>query len=93
MFDLRANYTVKVGGRVRDKEDMDPSDRTFFLCVTKEKFLELLSEYPKSKSVLQKRALERRKVIIDHLVKMEEFNEKKHQKHQKIVHKRAKFNA
>jgi len=82
MFDLRANYTVKVGGRVKETEGNAPSnDRTFFLCVTQEKFLALLDEYPKSKSVLQKRALERRKVIIDHLVKLEEFNEKKNEKH------------
>jgi len=51
------------------------------LCVTQEKFLALLDEYPKSKIVLQKRALERRKVIIDHSVKLEEFNEKKNEKH------------
>jgi hypothetical protein len=53
MFDLRANYTVKVGGKAKEKDSLDDNnDRTFFLCVTKEKFLELLNEYPKSKSVL-----------------------------------------
>lgn len=82
MFDLRANYTVKVGGFVKNFEIQIPSsERTFFLCVTKEKFLSLLEEYPKSKGVLQKRALERRKVIVDHLIKLEEFNDLKHDRH------------
>jgi hypothetical protein len=69
IFNLRANYVVKVGGK-EDCEDNDihtKCDRTFLLCVTKEKFLSLLAAFPKAKNAIQKKSLERRKVIIDHL--------------------------
>ena len=88
IFNLRANYVVKVGG---DKKG--ENERTFFLCVTKEKFLNLLNQYPKSKSVIQKRSLERRKVIIGHLELTEAFIARKNEKHQKISRKRTLYNA
>ena len=59
LFDLRANYVIKVGG----KEDLGPkssaskSDRTFFLCVSREMFEEIFKRFPKSKFTIQKRAL------------------------------------
>ena len=66
MFDLVANYMIKVSGKDNLSYQTNKEERTFFLCVKAEIFKEVLELYPKSKLVCQKRALERRKVFIDH---------------------------
>lgn len=71
MFDLRANFVAKVGGR--EALQTAKHDKTFFLCVSKLVFDRLFEQFPRSRLVIQKRALERRKVFIDHLEKLEEF--------------------
>ena len=52
IFNLRANYVIKVGGKEHGKCKQSDDSRTFLLCVTKEKFLELLNQFPKAKSVV-----------------------------------------
>jgi len=51
LFDLRANYVIKVGGKVElsPKSSASKSDRTFFLCVSREIFDEIIERFPKSK--------------------------------------------
>jgi hypothetical protein len=41
MFDLRANFAVKVGGKEDYNLTTAKQDRTFFLCVSKEVFQEI----------------------------------------------------
>jgi len=41
MFDLRCNYTVKVGGKQDFIVNTAKHDRTFFLCVTKDVLMSL----------------------------------------------------
>lgn len=78
MFDLRSNFVVKVGG----KEDTETvkQERTTFLCVSQDVFKRLFALFPKSKNVVQRRALERRSVFMQHLEKLEEFLKKKKKK-------------
>lgn len=71
----------------------EKKDRTFFLCVSSEIFNQLLEQFPKSKFILQKRSLERRKVFTEHLEKLESFLEIKKQKMEKITLKRLKYEA
>jgi signal-transduction protein with cAMP-binding, CBS, and nucleotidyltransferase domain len=71
MFDLRANYIVKIGGKEEFEQKATKADRTFFLCVDQEVFRELLDQFPKSKFLVQKRGLQRRKVFMDQLEKLE----------------------
>jgi hypothetical protein len=79
MFDLRANFVVKVGGKEDYYKTVEKQYRTFFLCISKEVFVKLYDQFPKSKFVAQKRALERRKVFITHLEKLEAYiAEKEH---------------
>jgi hypothetical protein len=78
MFDLRSNFVVKVGG----KEDTETvkQERTTFLCVSQDVFKRLFALFPKSKNVVQRRALERRSVFMQHLAKLEQFLKKKKKK-------------
>jgi len=73
MFDLRSNFVVKVGGKEGFLNQTSKQHRTTFLCVSKEIFERLFELFPKSKIVVQKRALERRKVFIEQLERLEEF--------------------
>ena len=73
MFDLRSNFVIKVGGKEDYLKQTAKQDRTTFLCVSQEIFENLFELFPKSKIVVQKRALERRRVFMDHLEKLEEF--------------------
>lgn len=75
MFDLRANYVIKVSGKqlYGDEKETTKYERTFFLCVKKDVLDELFTTYPKCKFTVQKRALQRRKVLIEHLEKCEEY--------------------
>ena len=41
MFDLRANYVVKVGGKEDYNAKTSKSERTFFLCVSHDVFKRL----------------------------------------------------
>ena len=86
MFDLRANFVVKVGGKEDYNTKTAKQERTFFLCVSREIFKRLFDQFPKSKFVAQKRALERRKVFIEHLERVEAFIDEKN----KIIQKRLK---
>lgn len=43
MFNLRANYTIKVGGRVDMNKQTLKQDRTFFLCVSQEIFNKMMN--------------------------------------------------
>ena len=73
MFDLRSTFVIKVGGKEDYLKQTAKADRTTFLCVSQEIFENLFSLFPKSKIVVQKRALERRRVFMDHLEKLEKF--------------------
>jgi hypothetical protein len=93
MFDLRANFVVKVGGKEDYSLSTAKQDRTFFLCVSQEVFQKLFEQFPKSKFVAQKRALERRKVFIEHLEKLETFLTEKDKKMKKLTRKRLRNEA
>lgn len=93
MFDLRANFVVKVGGKEDYSLSTAKQDRTFFLCVSQEVFQKLFEQFPKSKFVAQKRALERRKVFIEHLEKLETFLDEKDKKMKKLTKKRLRNEA
>ena len=80
MFDLRANFVVKVGGKEEFTMQIDKQDRTFFLCVSQEVFTNMFEQFPKSKFIVQKRALERRRVFMEHLEKLEDFLKKRKKK-------------
>lgn len=88
MFDLRSNFVVKVGG----KEDTETvkQERTTFLCVSQDVFKRLFALFPKSKNVVQKRALERRSVFMQHLAKLEQFLKKKKKKMRQLQQTRQK---
>ena len=51
----------------------------------------MFEQFPKSKFVVQKRALERRRVFMDHLEKLEEFLEKKQKKMKQLAKKKLKY--
>ena len=51
MFDLRANFVVKVGGKEDYNTKTAKQERTFFLCVSQEIFKRLFDQFPKSKFV------------------------------------------
>jgi hypothetical protein len=87
MFDLRSNFVVKVGGKEDYSLSTAKQDRTFFL------FQKLFEQFPKSKFVAQKRALERRKVFIEHLEKLETFLDEKDKKMKKLTKKRLRNEA
>lgn len=55
-----------------------------FLCAGQKIVDRLFELFPKSKIVVQKRALERRAVFVSHLEKLEEFLKKKQKKMKKI---------
>jgi hypothetical protein len=57
MFDLRANFTVKVTGKEETVHFVAKSERTFMLCVDKDVLSEVLEKFPKSKFLCYKRAL------------------------------------
>ena len=59
MFDLYPNFVAKVGGKAEYGQATCKQNRTFFLCIKKKIFLELLEQHTKSKIILQKRALKR----------------------------------
>ena len=90
MFDLRSNFVVKVGGKEDLNKQTAKQDRTTFLCVSQAVFERLFELFPKSKIVVQKRALERRRVFMDHLEKLEQFIEQKHKKMKKLQKKRMR---
>jgi hypothetical protein len=52
-----------------------------------------MEQYPKSKFILQKRSLERRKVFMEHLERLEMFMELKQKKMERITTKRLIFEA
>lgn len=52
MFDLRANFVVKVGGKEDYLSQTSKQNRTTFLCVSKEVFERLFELFPKSKIVV-----------------------------------------
>lgn len=88
MFDLRSNFVIKVGGKEDYLKQTAKQDRTTFLCVSQEIFENLFELFPKSKIVVQKRALERRRVFMDHLEKLEEFLAVKKKKMKMLQKKR-----
>jgi hypothetical protein len=58
--------------------------------VSQDVFQKLFDQFPKSKFVAQKRALERRKVFIAHLEKLEAFLQEKDRKQKKLTKQRLK---
>lgn len=60
------------------------------MCVSQDVFQKLFDQFPKSKFVAQKRALERRKVFIAHLEKLEAFLQEKDRKQKKLTKQRLK---
>lgn len=91
MFDLRSNFVVKVGG----KEDTETvkQERTTFLCVSQDVFKRFFALFPKSKNVVQRRALERRSVFMQHLAKLEQFLKKKKKKMRQLQQTRQRNEA
>ena len=89
MFDLRSTFVIKVGGKEDYLKQTAKVDRTTFLCVSQEIFESLFELFPKSKIVVQKRALERRRVFMDHLEKLEKFLAKKQKKMRLLNKKRV----
>ena len=79
MFDLRANFTIKVTGKEDTLNFVAKSERTFFLCVDQEILTELLEKFPKAKFICYKRALQRRKVFMGHYEKLEAYLKMKEQ--------------
>ena len=78
IFDLRCSFVVKVGGKENIfNKFQNRMERTTFLCVPDEYFQELLELFPKSKNIVLKRALERRKVWTNQLEKLEVYMAKK----------------
>ena len=78
IFDLRSSFTVKVGGKENLFNNIqNRMERTTFLCVLDELLQEMLDLFPKSKNIILKRALERRKVWTAHLEKLEVYMAKK----------------
>lgn len=90
MFDLRSNFVVKVGGKEDFQKQTAKQDKTTFLCVSQDIFERLFGLFPKSKIVVQKRALERRRVFMDHLEKLENFLDEKQKKMKALQKKRMK---
>lgn len=90
MFDLRSNFVVKVGGKEDFQKQTAKQDKTTFLCVSQDIFERLFGLFPKSKIVVQKRALERRRVFMDHLEKLENFLDEKQKKMRALQKKRMK---
>ena len=88
MFDLRSTFVVKVGGKEDFLKQTAKQDRTTFLCVSQEVFENLFDLFPKSKIVIQKRALERRRVFMDHLELLEKFLDKKAEKMARMKERR-----
>jgi len=88
MFDLRSNFTIKVDGKEDYTKQTAKQDRTTFLCVNIQVFQRLFQLFPKSKIVVQKRALERRRVFMDQLEKMEKFLKRKDKKMKKLQKRR-----
>jgi hypothetical protein len=88
MFDLRSNFVIKVGGKEDYLKQTAKQDRTTFLCVSQQIFENLFELFPKSKIVIQKRALERRRVFMDHLEKLESFLSIKKKKMKTLQRKR-----
>ena len=58
---------------------MEGTENTIFMCVTKKVINKLCKVYPKSRSVVQKRALERRFEIMKIYTKMQKIQEEKRQ--------------
>ena len=90
MFDLRSSFEIKVTGRDR-LEATDRDEKTMFLCVTSHCLYRLLEAYPKSKMVIQKRALERRKVFVDKLENVEKILEKRFKANRRAQKQRLKL--
>lgn len=88
MYDLRSTFVVKVGGKEDYMKQTAKQDRTTFLCVKEEVLENLFELFPKSKIVVQKRALERRKVFMEYLEKLEMFLQYKKKKMQALQNKR-----
>lgn len=80
MFNLRSNFVIKVGGREDLSMETVKQNRSTFLCVNEEIFDNLFELFPKSKAIVQKRALERRMVFVTHLEKLEKFMKMKQKK-------------
>lgn len=55
---------------------MGNRNQTTYLCIDKETLDNLFEVYPKSKVIIQKRALERRMVFMNHLKKLEKVMKK-----------------
>lgn len=81
LFDLRANYSIKVTGKEEYGPDtvFSKQEKTFCLCVNKDIFEHLCTQYPKSKYMIQQRALERRRVFMEEYQKLESYLSKKKQ--------------
>ena len=90
MYDLRSTFVVKVGGKEDYMKQTAKQDRTTFLCVKEDVLENLFKLFPKSKVVVQKRALERRKVFMEYLEKLEKFLHYKKRKMQALQNKRLK---
>lgn len=90
MYDLRSTFVVKVGGKEDYMKQTAKQDRTTFLCVKEDVLENLFELFPKSKVVVQKRALERRKVFMEYLEKLEKFLQYKKKKMQALQNKRLK---
>ena len=84
MFDLRANFTIKVTGKEDSLNFVAKSERTFFLCVDHEVLTEILDKFPKAKFICYKRALKRRKVFMEHYEKLEDYLKAKEETSSKL---------
>jgi len=84
MFDLRANFTIKVSGKEDNENFIAKSERTFFLCIGEEVLTEVLEKFPRSKFLCYKRSLKRRKVFMEHLEKLEAYMNEREKRNQKF---------
>lgn len=73
IFDLNCNFVAKCGGKEDFSKLFGQDDKTFLMCIGKDDFMEQFNTYPKSRAVVQKRALQRRMVFMQHLEALNDF--------------------
>lgn len=90
IFNLYSNFVVKCGGQEDYSRLFSKEDRTSLLCVSKSVFMELFNLFPKSKQVIQKRALYRRMVFVQHYDELNNFLQIRHEKMKELAKERIR---
>lgn len=81
---------VKCGGKEDYSRLFSKDDRTSLLCVSKNVFMELFNLFPKSKQVIQKRALYRRMVFVQHYDQLNLFLQMRNERMKELAKERIK---